>query len=110
MIRDAVDGTTLVDDGGRGAGWLGPPWSTFGKSRAVKLTVTPGSGGADTIDWGGPTGFCNVCHSKWQDTETMTHGGSGNSPYCVACQGCHGHGQDWEEYDWENGTHQQWCP
>ncbi len=92
MIKDVVDGTMYVDDGVRsGPAWTGPPWNTFGTSRAVVVTIS----GVD-VSWGSAQGLCMVCHATWEsayDWHSM----------CTACQTCHGHGQNWGENDWGGG-------
>lgn len=100
LIRDRVDGTPFVDDGARGAGWLGPPWSTVGVAAAVVVPVTPVAGGAMV----GFEGLCATCHSQWQAPALFYH------PDCFNCNYCHGHGQTFGEWDWVNGTAQQQCP
>ncbi|MFH2005260.1 MAG: hypothetical protein ABI333_01610 [bacterium] len=109
IIRDFVDGSSLVDDGDRFSGWNGPPWNTMGQSRAVVLTVTPGAspppGGADpyTINWGGATGLCEACHVNWQASDFW-------HSTCGACQTCHGHGQVWGNADWVGQDDDTPCP
>jgi hypothetical protein len=97
-IRDGVDGTAFVDDGSR-YGWNGPPWTTFGVSRPVKVAIS-----GVTVDWGGTQGLCSACHVNWYAASTMSHD-------CGGCQTCHGHGQNYGENDWGTGpSHNTWCP
>ena len=91
MIRDYVDGSMFVDDGDRNSGWTGPPWTTFGLSRAVVVSIS----GTD-VGWGSATGLCNVCHPNWEAAYDW-------HSYCGACQTCHGHGQAFGENDWGSG-------
>ena len=104
MIRDFVNGTAYVDDGRReGPLWTGPPWDTMGTAREVIVTVAEGANpppsgtDASTVDWGGATGLCSVCHSDWVAAFSFQH------EFCSACQTCHGHGQDYNENDWGTG-------
>ncbi|MCC6528202.1 MAG: hypothetical protein IT373_36480 [Polyangiaceae bacterium] len=108
-IRDVVDGKAFVDDGVRpGPSWTGPPWNTFGATREVIVTVTPGAnpppGGSDpaSVDWGGATGLCSTCHAQWLEAYDW-------HAYCGGCQTCHGHGQDWENHDWGGGNNSFGC-
>ena len=99
MIRDFVDGTSFVDDGYRvGGNWTGPPWETYGTARDVQISIT-----GVTVDWGGPTGLCAVCHADWLPAQHF-------HDTCTACQTCHGHGQAFGEYDWVSPADDQPCP
>lgn len=99
MIRDAVDGTMYVDDGVRPGGqWTGPPWDTYGTSREVVVSIN-----GISVDWGGATGLCNVCHADWL-TAYDWHS------YCTGCQTCHGHGMAWMNYDWVDYDDHTPCP
>ncbi|NOX85824.1 MAG: hypothetical protein GXO86_07665 [Chlorobi bacterium] len=98
MIRDYVDGTAYVDDGVRpGPQWTGPPWDTYGTSRAVKITIS-----GTIVDWGGSEGLCNVCHADWLDAYSW-------HSYCNGCQTCHGHGAAWQNNDWAGGGNSVPC-
>lgn len=89
MIRDYVDGTSYVDDGVRpGPQWTGPPWNTFGTSRAVRITIS-----GTVVNWGSAEGLCGVCHANWLGAYSWHSS-------CNGCQTCHGHGQAWDNYDW----------
>ncbi|MBI4819432.1 MAG: hypothetical protein HY791_24385 [Deltaproteobacteria bacterium] len=98
MIRDGVDGTALVDDGARTAGWLGPPWATYGLSQSVVVGISGLS-----VGWGGANGLCSACHSRWQQAYDW-------HDFCTGCQTCHGHGQAWGEWDFVSGSNLQLCP
>lgn len=98
MFRDAVDGTSFIDDGVRPTGqWNGPPWTTPGTSGPVVITSP-----TDGMQIGDQ--FCAKCHAKWLDAYDW-HG------YCTACQTCHSHGAAFGGNDFgpaPNDT--QWCP
>lgn len=96
LIRDTVDGTPFVDDGIRqGKLWTGPPWTTTGVVRDVRLTVPP-PGPVSSIEWGGATGLCSACHASWEQAY-------GWHTYCGGCQTCHGHGQAFGATDFVSG-------
>ena len=99
MIRDVVDGSSYVDDGVRtGPLWTGPPWTTYGDTRAVKITIS-----GVNVGWGGTEGLCNVCHASWREA-MWAH------TDCGGCQTCHGHGQSFGEHDWGGGKNSTPCP
>lgn len=96
MIRDTVDGTPFIDDGVRqGKQWLGPPWTTTGVVRDVRLTVTP-AGSWNTVNWGSSTGLCSTCHQSWEAAYSW-------HSFCGGCQTCHGHGQAFGATDFVGG-------
>ena len=97
MIRDGVDGTAMVDDGAKTLGFNGPPWTTFGVSRAVTVGIS-----GLNVGWGGGQGLCSACHASYQAAYDW-------HDYCTACQSCHGHGQSWGEYDFGGGNHSAPC-
>lgn len=98
MIRDFVDGTSVVDDGTRTGGFNGPPWTTFGQSRAVTVPVN----GPD-VGWGSTNGLCGACHADWLAAYDF-HG------FCNSCQTCHGHGMAWGDADWVGFDDDTPCP
>jgi predicted CXXCH cytochrome family protein len=97
LIRDVVDGTSFVDDGGRGYLWLGPPWDTTGTSTTVELPVQVDTLGNGSVPFGR---FCGACHAGWQQVESFIHDRGDGIPLCTNCNMCHGHGQAYGEYDW----------
>ncbi len=98
MIRDFVDGTTIVDDGTRTGGWNGPPWNTFGSARVVEVGVA-----GLTVGWGDPGGLCAVCHADWLAAYDF-HG------FCDGCMTCHAHGAAFGEADFVGGDDDTPCP
>jgi hypothetical protein len=101
FIRDAIDGSTSVDDGTWESGpqWTGPPWTLFGQSREVIVTVTPNGptpppAGNDysIVGWGGSTGLCTACHQQGMNAFHF-HADT-------SCQSCHGHSGGADSYDW----------
>jgi len=97
MIREVVDGTSFVDDGTRWQGYNGPPWDTYGTMRGVEINID-----GTSVDWGGATGLCNVCHADWDQGSYIAHD-------CTGCQICHAHGAAWGEHDWEGGDDDTPC-
>ncbi len=88
MIRDYVDGTMFVDDGGRPLGFNGPPWDIYGTAGDVTVSIS-----GIAVDWGSSQSLCIKCHVDWLASYSW-------HSMCNGCQTCHGHGQAWGGNDW----------
>ncbi len=100
-IRDSVDGTRYVDDGVRpGPAWTGPPWDDVDSQGTLQESVVVSISGTQ-VSWGN---LCSACHADWLAAYDW-------HSYCDGCQTCHGHGQDWQNYDWGSGNDEHTdCP
>jgi len=111
-IRDFVDGTGYVDDGGRETGFNGPPWDTFGIARGVIVPIEPNQVGgmqpvwAEPVLGNGTNGLCNVCHAEWVAANSAAH----FDGFCDSCQTCHAHGALFGGNDWSGGGNDTPCP